>query len=146
MAERWDTIKLKFKRTIYALNLLEKRYQVDTLKWKGSIYHMNSAQHIVEKHCEKLPFWARHAMVLAHIAARRTDDPKLGVGSVIVESETGKYISIGWNGYPKKAQHLDYPQAGADDSVEDEELKYDYILHSGIDKYNNLNRDFIILF
>ncbi|KAJ3114616.1 hypothetical protein HDU96_001870 [Phlyctochytrium bullatum] len=28
------------------------------------------------------------------------------------------------------AQHLDYPQAGADDSVEDEELKYDYILHS----------------
>lgn len=29
-----------------------------------------------------------------------------------------------------QAQHLDYPQAGADDSVEDEELKYDYILHA----------------
>ncbi|KAI9316160.1 hypothetical protein DFJ73DRAFT_786827 [Zopfochytrium polystomum] len=29
------------------------------------------------------------------------------------------------------AQHLDNPQAGADDSAEDEELKYHYILHSG---------------
>ncbi|KAJ3078263.1 Cytidine and dCMP deaminase domain-containing protein 1 [Rhizoclosmatium hyalinum] len=76
-----------------------------------------------------LPSWARHAMVLAHIAAKRTDDPKLGVGSVFVDEE-GRYFSVGWNGYPKKSQHLDYPQAGADDSVEYEELKYDYILHS----------------
>ena len=97
-------------------------------------------------------------MVMAHIAARRTDDPKLGVGCLIVVR--GKYTSVGWNGYPKKCivhatmaidahhffvgQHLDYPQAGADDSVEDEELKYDYILHSGkhicyLFKYIRLN-------
>lgn len=39
-------------------------------------------------------------------------------------------LAQGRNGYPKKAQHLDYPQKGADDSVEDEELKYDYVLHA----------------
>lgn len=30
----------------------------------------------------------------------------------------------------KKAQWLDYPKAGADDSLEEDELKYDYILHA----------------
>jgi deoxycytidylate deaminase len=68
-------------------------------------------------------------VVLAHIAAKRTDDPKVGVGSVLIDG-TNRYISVGWNGYPKKAQHLDYPHAGADDSVADAELKYDYILHA----------------
>jgi dCMP deaminase len=68
-------------------------------------------------------------MVLAQIAAKRTDDPKVGVGAVLLD-ETQKYISVGWNGYPKKSQHLDYPHAGADDCVGDQELKYDYILHA----------------
>jgi deoxycytidylate deaminase len=102
------------------------------------VLYMDTSEDVAET---EFPIWGRHAMVLAHIAARRTDDPKLGVGSVLVECNVfakngdnwsgGKYLSVGWNGYPKKAQHLDYPQAGADDSVEDEELKYDYILHSG---------------
>ena len=68
-------------------------------------------------------------VVLAHIAAKRTDDPKVGVGSVLID-DRHRYISVGWNGYPKKAHHLDYPHAGADDSVADEELKYDYMLHA----------------
>ncbi len=52
-------------------------------------------------------------MVLAHIASRRTDDPKVGVGSVIIHAD--RYVSVGWNGFPRKAQNWDYPHGGADD-------------------------------
>ncbi|KAJ3099205.1 Cytidine and dCMP deaminase domain-containing protein 1 [Phlyctochytrium planicorne] len=147
IARRWDTIQSKFKRTCLAMQLLQEKYAVGVRCWTHRHPHHHQFHHHL-RHLEmakasdehgrrkssdleivpELPIWARHAMVLANIAARRTDDPKLGVGSVLIED--GRYVSVGWNGYPKKAHHLDYPQAGADDSVEDEELKYDYILHS----------------
>ncbi|KAI9345190.1 cytidine deaminase-like protein [Obelidium mucronatum] len=154
IARRFPIIQLKFARTCMALNAIAKRYHVQARtmeEWKaklfgggggsggsgrGSTGASNNSEDMfgvldlaLEDAKAKLPSWARHAMVLAHIAAKRTDDPKLGVGSVLVDEE-GRYFSVGWNGYPKKSQHLDYPQAGADDSVEYEELKYDYILHS----------------
>lgn len=72
---------------------------------------------------------AQHAIVLAHIVSKRTDDPKIGVGAVLV-NPSGKYVSVGWNGYPKRSTATDYPQAGADDCVDDQALKYDYILHA----------------
>ncbi|KAJ3333666.1 Cytidine and dCMP deaminase domain-containing protein 1 [Blyttiomyces sp. JEL0837] len=125
IATRWHTIQRKFWRTCVAISLLDNRYRVNARLWGRSYEGTKDKESQKE---DVLPGWARHAMVLAHIAARRTDDPKLGVGCVLVDD--GRYFSVGWNGYPKKAQHLDYPQAGADDSVEDEELKYDYILHS----------------
>lgn len=67
---------------------------------------------------------AVHALVLATIAARRTDDPKVGVGAVLVDSVQGQYISVGWNCYPRKTQRHSYPHAGADEAGADEELKY----------------------
>ena len=45
----------------------------------------------------------QHAMILAHIASKRTDDPKIGVGAVLVYAD-GTYGSVGWNGYPKKVR------------------------------------------
>ncbi|KAJ3203511.1 Cytidine and dCMP deaminase domain-containing protein 1 [Entophlyctis luteolus] len=144
IARRLPIIVQKFSRTCAALNAVAKRYNVGILTfdaWKER--HMasvattpirNSKSEISDTTNARtvntqVPFWAHHAMVLAHIAAKRTDDMKLGVGSVLVD-KTGKYFSVGWNGYPKKSQHLDYPRGGADDSMEFEELKYDYILHS----------------
>ncbi|KAJ3074228.1 Cytidine and dCMP deaminase domain-containing protein 1 [Podochytrium sp. JEL0797] len=138
IARRFPVIQLKFARTCMALNAVAKRYHVRARgmeEWRARYDSGGGGvgEGVVElgKEDERagVPVWARHAMVLAHIAAKRTDDPKLGVGSVLVDRE-GRYFSVGWNGYPKKSQHLDYPQAGADDSVEYEELKYDYILHS----------------
>lgn len=125
IASRWDTIKAKFARTLVAIDQLIQIYRV-------GVRSQTVDQEIVEGVQVECPLIIQHAIVLAHIAAKRTDDPKVGVGAVIIED--GKYISVGWNGYPKKAQHLDYPSAGADDCVEDEDLKYDYILHAG----NNL--------
>ncbi|KAJ3091635.1 Cytidine and dCMP deaminase domain-containing protein 1 [Quaeritorhiza haematococci] len=126
MAGRWETIKAKFKRTLIAIYLLVQRYNVPV----RSQTLIQDVGIVESQEGEWPPSLIAHAMVLAHIAARRTDDPKVGVGAVIVDLDKERYFSTGWNGYPKKAEHLDYPQAGADDSVEDEELKYDYILHA----------------
>nr|KAJ3420278.1 Cytidine and dCMP deaminase domain-containing protein 1 [Polyrhizophydium stewartii] len=144
LSMRWATIVAKFRRTIRALELLHGRYTHATIRRSVAGPHSaaavaavaaggahtnhdrSSSETMTDAYRAAL---VRHAMVLAHIAAKRTDDPKVGVGSVLVDP-CGRYDSVGWNGYPKKAAHLDYPQAGADDSVEDEELKYDYILHA----------------
>ncbi|KAJ3117586.1 Cytidine and dCMP deaminase domain-containing protein 1 [Physocladia obscura] len=154
IARRYPVIVQKFARTTLALNAVARRYNVEAIgldEWRNRYIPSNDRATADFAYTEsvsnnakdaslktlddldsrvQLPYWARHAMVLAHIAAKRTDDPKLGVGSVFVDEGEGRYFSIGWNGYPKKSQHLDYPQSGADDSVEYEELKYDYILHS----------------
>jgi deoxycytidylate deaminase len=113
----YPDFSLKFESTMRALSMLKDRYTQIPKRKQGD---------------EDLgdPRIFQHAIVLAHIAAKRTDDPKVGVGAVIILQD-GTYASVGWNGFPKKADVLDYPQAGADDFIE-HELKYDYILHAGI--------------
>ncbi|KAH6570000.1 hypothetical protein BASA62_004514 [Batrachochytrium salamandrivorans] len=139
LSTRWPMIVSKFDRTIRALRILHRRFAHAALvphtgnnikSATSHCVHGNSSgpTHGVEMSNHKTEL-VRHAMVLAHVAAKRTDDPKVGVGAVLIDPR-GRYVSIGWNGYPKKAAHLDYPQSGADDSVEDEELKYDYSLHA----------------
>ncbi|KAI8808319.1 hypothetical protein BJ742DRAFT_772312 [Cladochytrium replicatum] len=136
MPQRWSTIRHKFEQTARALSALILRYQTPLAcrilgETTECVAKEDNQMLGVSNGIEPKPVsvsLARHAMVLAHIAAKRTDDPKVGVGAVIIVND--RYVSVGWNGYPKKSQHLDYPQAGADDSVEDEELKYDYILHA----------------
>jgi deoxycytidylate deaminase len=114
-------LTVKFESTIHAINLLRTRYSTPLSKIHG-LEPSPSLTHI----------W-QHAIILAHIAAKRTDDAKVGVGAVLVYPD-GTYGSVGWNGYPKKADILDYPQAGADDILDYnlQELKYDYILHAGL--------------
>ncbi|XJO71308.1 hypothetical protein BDV3_000846 [Batrachochytrium dendrobatidis] len=140
LSARWPMIVAKFNRTVRAISLLQYRYATAMLTRHVLHDLMTEKSNANQKpSIKKKTTWremdsytatlARHAMVLAHIASKRTDDPKVGVGAVLIDSEFN-YISVGWNGYPKKAAHFDYPQAGADDSVEDEELKYDYILHA----------------
>jgi hypothetical protein len=108
----------KFAQANHAIHLLRARYDHPPKCINPSVSTDNS-----------LPGLWQHAIIMAHIAAKRTDDPKIGVGAVLVYAD-GSYGSVGWNGYPKKADILDYPQAGADDFIE-HELKYDYIMHAG---------------
>ncbi|KAJ3216753.1 hypothetical protein HDU67_009079 [Dinochytrium kinnereticum] len=69
LTRRWDTIQLKFNRTCLALYQLQQKYSVGCKEWEGG--EKKGGEVDVEE-------WVRHAMVLANIAARRTDDPKLG--------------------------------------------------------------------
>ena len=67
-------------------------------------------------------------ITLARFLAERTDDPKTGVGAVIVDKNR-KVVGLGWNGFPTKAVYGQFPRASdKDKSVPDK--KYPYIIHA----------------
>ena len=62
------------------------------------------------------PRWqelARHMSRMAHILAQRSNDPKRGVGAVILQRN--QVVSACWNGYPPKASYGDFPRASHSD-------------------------------
>lgn len=73
-----------FQQTIAAVNNLRLRYKSPPTCSLGDGSASTTA----------FALW-QHAVVLAHIAAKRTDDPKIGVGAVLVYSD-GTYGGIGW--------------------------------------------------
>ncbi|TPX35514.1 hypothetical protein SmJEL517_g02036 [Synchytrium microbalum] len=115
----YGPIKTRFNYTATVLQALQDRYQVPCRKVVGGV-----DAGVVDAS----ELW-KHAMVLAHIASKRTDDPKVGVGAVII-SPSGKYVAVGWNGFPRKSAILDYPTGGSDDLLETDDLKYSYSLHA----------------
>ncbi|KAL7749676.1 hypothetical protein RI367_004904 [Sorochytrium milnesiophthora] len=116
-----DGVFQNLKETLCAFHAVVERYCNRELKWgKADVEAPEMTQEEVWE--------AEHAMVLAHIASRRTDDPKVGVGAVLVQDRT--YMTVGWNGFPKKSQRHDYPRLGADEARETDELKYAYVLHA----------------
>ena len=66
-------------------------------------------------------------ITLARFLAERTDDPKTGVGAVIVDKNR-KVVGLGWNGFPTKAVYGQFPRTSDDDEVQGE--KYSYIIHA----------------
>ena len=71
---------------------------------------------------------ANHFITLAKFLAQRTDDPKTGVGAVIINKKK-EVVGLGWNGFPKKARYGEFARAShKDEEVEDR--KYPYIIHA----------------
>lgn len=63
------------------------------------------------------PRWqelARHMSRMANILAQGSNDPKRGVGAVIMQRN--QIVSAGWSGYPPKANYGDFPRASRIDS------------------------------
>ncbi|CAB4040709.1 cytidine and dCMP deaminase domain-containing 1-like, partial [Paramuricea clavata] len=71
---------------------------------------------------------ARHFMAIARFLAERTDDPKTGVGAVIVSPEM-EIISFGWNSFPLKAKYGKFPRASKSDKFIVDK-KYPYVIHA----------------
>ncbi len=72
---------------------------------------------------------ARRFMAIARFLAERTDDPKTGVGAVIVQFPEMEIISLGWNGFPLKALYGEFPRASnSDESTVDK--KSPYVIHA----------------
>ena len=69
-----------------------------------------------------------HLMKLAFFLAERTDDPKTGVGAVIVNKDKD-IVGLGWNGFPTKSLYGEFPRASRSDEAETEK-KYPYIIHA----------------
>ena len=78
---------------------------------------------------------ARHFITMARFLSERTNDPKRGVGAVIVSYQNPfeillfEILSFGWNGFPLKALYGEFPRA-SDDNTSVEEKKYPYIIHA----------------
>ena len=72
---------------------------------------------------------ARHFMAIARFLAERTDDPKSGVGAVIVQFPEMEIISLGWNGFPLKALYGEFPRASKSDKSTIDK-KYPYVIHA----------------
>lgn len=86
-------LAIQFETTVLALNLLKDHYTREPKNIKTSLNEKAVLENVD---------LFRHAMVLAHIASKRTDDAKVGVGAVLVQPD-GSYGSVGWNGFPIKA-------------------------------------------
>ena len=69
-----------------------------------------------------------HLMKLAVFLAERTDDPKRGVGAVIVNKDKD-IVGLGWNGFPTKSLYGEFPRASRTDEAVTEK-KYPYIIHA----------------
>ncbi|XP_068708397.1 cytidine and dCMP deaminase domain-containing protein 1-like [Montipora foliosa] len=67
-------------------------------------------------------------ITLAKFLAERSDDPKTGVGAVIMNKKK-EIVGLGWNGFPAKALYGEFPRASdKDKGVPDR--KYPYIVHA----------------
>ena len=69
---------------------------------------------------------AKHVMIFAKMLARQTDDPKKGVGAVLIKGK--EFVSLGWNGFPSKALYGEFPRASDDDNAP--ETKFPYVIHA----------------
>lgn len=71
---------------------------------------------------------AYHMMIFAKMLARQTDDPKTGVGAVIIKGKDPDVATLGWNGFPSKALYGEFPRASdGDDALE---TKFPYVIHA----------------
>jgi len=72
---------------------------------------------------------AYHIMIFAKMLARQTDDPKTGVGAVILKGKDPVEVAaLGWNGFPSKALYGEFPRAS--DNVAELETKFPYVIHA----------------
>ena len=72
---------------------------------------------------------AYHMMIFAKMLARQTDDPKTGVGAVILKGKDPVEVAaLGWNGFPSKALYGEFPRAS--DNVAELETKFPYVIHA----------------
>lgn len=74
---------------------------------------------------------AIHLMKLAFFLAERTDDPRKGVGAVIINRDKD-IVGLGWNGFPTKSLYGEFPRAADKDLPVGcrDDKKYPYIIHA----------------
>ncbi|CAB4036783.1 cytidine and dCMP deaminase domain-containing 1-like [Paramuricea clavata] len=127
--------EIKAEVLVYFANAMEWMARANVLQGRGLNYEFelcseksknSNAFNPVSKTTDAEQ--ARHFMSIARFLAERTDDPKTGVGAVIVSQEK-EILSFGWNGFPLKALYGEFPRASKDDkSIVDK--KYPYVIHA----------------
>ena len=92
----------------------------------GSGLTVNREKYTVDQDSLLTADLAKHVMIFAKMLARQTDDPKKGVGAVLIKEK--EFVSLGWNGFPSKALYGEFPRASDDDNAP--ETKFPYVIHA----------------
>ena len=69
--------------------------------------------------------WNQYFMGLAVLASMRSKDPNTQVGAAIIDPETNRVVSVGYNGFPFGCSDDEFPW-----SREGEDTKYAYVVHA----------------
>lgn len=71
--------------------------------------------------------WDDYFMSVAKLSALRSKDPSRQVGCCIVEPETQKIVSIGYNGFPRGCPDCELPWGKEGEWLD---TKYPYVVHA----------------
>ncbi|XP_028402087.1 LOW QUALITY PROTEIN: cytidine and dCMP deaminase domain-containing protein 1-like [Dendronephthya gigantea] len=117
----------------YFNNAMEWMAQTMVLSGKGLDYDFKLSGPSVPRKSKTIfdpvdPDQARRFIVIARFLAERTDDPKTGVGAVIVSPKMD-VLAFGWNGFPFKAYYSEFARASDDDDPTLDK-KYPYVIHA----------------
>ena len=139
--EEWmKTVKTKLPWQAFDKKMEDqvKKYFKTTVKWMVQTSGLDVEEVSFEKaegssldrdNGETLDFkTAVHLIRMARFLAARTDDPKKGVGAIIVNKNM-EIKGLGWNGFPFKALYGEFPRA-SDDDVKVKDKKYPFIIHA----------------
>lgn len=77
--------------------------------------------------------WEEYFMTLAIVASLKSKDPSTQVGAVIIDKQTRKVISSGYNGFPRNLDDNQIPQERPE--------KYHYVVHAELNAILHALRD-----
>ena len=136
----WPGFDKEIKATIETdfSNAMECIARAKILRGSGLDYTLAKAQKKEYEDHEEIEFQqesdedflekVRHFVTIARLLAERTDDPRSGVGAVIVNKDM-EIISFGWNGFPRKTRYGELPRASKKDTVAPDK-KDSYVIHA----------------
>lgn len=78
--------------------------------------------------------WDDYFMGLALLSAKRSKDPSSQVGACIVDKNTNRIISVGYNGLPRFCSDDEYPWNRDGESMN---TKYFYVVHAELNAILN---------
>lgn len=79
--------------------------------------------------------WEEYFMRLAVLTAKRSKDPSTQVGACIVDPDTKKILSLGYNGFPRGCSDDEFPWEKGNKNYEDN--KYPYVVHAELNAILN---------
>lgn len=83
--------------------------------------------------------WEQYFMGLARLSALRSKDPNTQVGACIVDGNTNRILSVGYNGFPFGCSDKEFPwEKGNPDEYDN---KYSYVVHAEANAILNSGKD-----
>lgn len=87
---------------------------------------------------EKYINWQEYFMILALASSLRSKDPRCQVGCCIVDPNTHKVLSLGYNGFPRGINDDEFPWSKSSEKYS--EQKFAYVVHAELNAILNADK------